>query len=322
MNGKGRLSVHLELGWKRVQQALHFLIPVLFCLALATVTGCTFQDVIYLQNVEVQGPASQPPIHVTAKDSGVKSVYLKPHVSVNTRTSLSGSLSPQYSGQIPSTLPDFQRKGLSWKLPSVQCGFDLDYAFSDSKALMFGISQSVISQRSLWDGYVGIGFFGREENSAVRLDLGVQLQEVAYDAATVLVRTETPLWGKPSTQTCYYVDSDKDTHVNFFATVTFNSIHDDWLANLFFQAGLSTQKLTNYSPHNSVTLDPFLNTHIESDQRAESSAFWLYAVPGVYFNVGKSNRVLLGVRTAYQAGVENANPSVLFSPVLQFDWKL
>jgi hypothetical protein len=322
MNGKYRLFIELDLARKRAGQALHSLVWPALCLALATVTGCTFQDVIYLQNVEVQGPASQPPIHVTAKDSGAKSVYLTPHVSVNTRTSLSGSLSPQYSGRVPETQPAFQRKGLKWNLPKVQFGFDLDYAFSDSKALMFGISQSVISQRSLWDGYAGIGFFGREENSAVRLDLGVQLQEVAYDAATVLVRTETPLWGKPSTQTCYYVDSDKDTHVNFFATVTFNSIHDDWLANLFFQAGLSTQKLTNYSPHNSVTLDPFLNTHIESDQRAESSAFWLYAVPGVYLNVGKSNRLLLGLRISDQVGIENANPSVLFSPVLQFDWKL
>jgi hypothetical protein len=322
MNGKSRLSVHLRVGWKRVQQALHFLIPVLFCLALATVTGCgTVQDVIYLQNVEVQGPASQPPIHVTAKDSGAKSVYLTPHISINPKTFLSGSLNPQYSGRVPDTLPDFRRKGLNWQLPKVQFGFDLDYAFSDSKALMFGISQSVISQRSLWDGYAGIGFFGREENSAVRLDLGVQLQEVAYDAATVLVRTETPLWGKPSTQTCYYVDSDKDTHVNFFATLTFNSIHDDWLANIFFQAGLSTQKLTDFSPRNYVTYNVFY-TYIRTDERAESSAFWLYAVPGVYFNVGHSNRLLLGVRTAYQAGVENANPSVLFSPVLQFDWKL
>jgi hypothetical protein len=284
--------------------------------------GCgTVQDTIYLQNVEVQGPAGQPPIHVTAKSTGEKSVHVTPHVSINARTSLSGSLSPQYSGRVPDTLPSFRRKGLNWNLPKAQFGFDLDYAFSDSKALMFGISQSVISQRSLWDGYAGIGFFGREKNSAVRLDLGVQLQEVAYDAATVLVRTETPLWGKPSTQTCYYVDSDKDTHVNFFATVTFNSIHDDWLANPFFQAGLSTQKLTDFSSRNS-RVESGLYTYIRTDQRAESSAFWLYAVPGVYFNVGKSNRVLLGVRISDQVGIENANPSVFFCPVLQFDWKL
>jgi hypothetical protein len=322
MTAKGRLSVRLELGWKRVQQALHFLVPVLFCLTLAMVAGCgTVQDVIYLQNVEVQGPASQPPIHVTAKSTGEKSVYVTPHVSINTKTSLSGSLSPQYSGRVPDTLAAFQRKGLNWKLPSVQFGFDLDCALSDNLALMLGLGQQVIDQRSLWDGYAGIGFLGREENSAVRLDLGLQLQEISYDAATVLVRTETPLWGKPSTQTCYYLDTDKDTHLNFFASFTVNSTYDDWPANLFFQAGFSTQKLTDFSPRNSRVETGFY-TYIRTDQRAESSAFWLYAVPGVYFNVGQSNRLLFGVRTAYQAGVENANPSVLFSPVLQFDWKL
>jgi hypothetical protein len=322
MNRKEHLLGSLESTGRRLQRALHFLIPVLFCLVLVIVAGCgTVQDVIYLQNVEVQGPASQPPIHVTAKGTGEKSVYLTPHVSINTKTSLSGSLSPQYSGRVPDTLRDFRRKGLNWQLPKVQFGFDLDIGLSDSKALMFGVSQSVSDQRSLWDGYAGIGFFGREEHSAIRLDLGVQLQEISYDAATVLTRTQTPLWGKPWTQTCYYHDIDKDAHLNFFATFTVNSIHDDWLANPFFQAGLSTQKLTDFSPRNS-RVESSLYTYIRTDQRAESSAFWLFAVPGVYFNVGQSNRLLLGVRTAYQAGLENANPSVLFSPVLQFDWKL
>jgi hypothetical protein len=285
--------------------------------------GTTVQDVLYLQNVEVQGPASQPPIHVTTKNTGAKSVYVTPHFSINPKTSLSGNLSPQYSGQIPSTLTDFQRKGITWKLPSLQLGFDLDYAFSDNKALMLGVGQSVINQHSLWDGYAGIGFFGGEGNSRVRLDLGLQFQQLSYNAATVLTRTETPLFGKTSTRTIYFVDSGKDTHVNFFASFTINSAYDDRFTNFFFQAGLNTQKLTNYSPHTSVTpVFPFLTTYVESDQRAESSALWLYAVPGVYFNVGKSNRLLLGVRTSYQVGIGSANPSVFFSPVVQFDWKL
>jgi hypothetical protein len=284
--------------------------------------GCgTVQDTIYLQNVQVQGPASQPPIHVTTQSKGSNGVYLTPHVSINSRTSLSGSLSPQYSGRVPDSLSAFQRKGLDWRLPSVQFGLDLDCGLSDNVALMLGLGQQVVDQRSLWDGYAGIGFRGRGENSAVRLDLGVQLQEVSYDAATVLVHTETPLWGGPSTQTAYFVDSDKDTHVNFFASFTVNSTRDDWPTNLFLQGGLSTQKLTNFSPRNSRMESSFY-TYIRTDQRAESSAFWLFAVPGVYFNVGESSRLVLGVRISDQVGIENANPSVLFSPVLQFDWKL
>jgi hypothetical protein len=322
MNGKYHLFIDLDLARKRAGQALRSLIWLALCLTVAMVAGCgTVQDVIYLQNVEVQGPASQPPIHVTAKSAGEKSVYVTPHISINPNTSLSGSLSPQYSGRVPDTLPDFRRKGLNWQLPKEQFGFDLDYAFSDNKSLMFGVSQSVINQRSLWDGYAGIGFFGREENSAIRLDLGVQLQEISYDAATVLERTTTPSWGRPWTETYFFLDTDKDTHLNFFATVTFNSIHDDWLANPFFQGGLATQKLTDFSPRNSK-VETGLYAYIRTDRRAESSAFWLYAVPGVYFNVGQSNRLLVGVRISDQVGLDNANPSVLFSPVLQFDWKL
>jgi hypothetical protein len=250
-------------------------------IASMLMVGCgTVQDTIYLQNVEVQGPVSQPPIHVTTKSTGSKSVYLTPHISINNKTSLADSLSPQYSGRVPDTLSAFQRKGLNWKLPSVQFGFDLDCALSDNAALMLGLGQQVIDQRSLWDGYAGIGFLGRGENSAVRLDLGMQVQEISYDAATVLVHTETPLWGRPSTQTAYFVDSDKDTHVNFFASFMVNSTRDDWPANLFFQGGLSTQKLTDFSPKSEVVQTGFY-TYIRSDQRAESSAFWLYAVPGV-----------------------------------------
>jgi hypothetical protein len=291
-------------------------------IALMLMVGCgTVQDTLYLQNVQVQGSTSQRPIHVTAKSTDGKSVYVTPHISINTKTSLSGSLSPQYSGRIPDTLSAFQRKGLNWRLPSVQFGLDLDCGLSHNVALMLGLGQEVVNQRSLWDGYAGIGSLGRGENSAVRLDLGVQFQEVSYQAATVLVHTETPLWGKPSTQTAYFVDSDKDTHVNFFASFTVNSTHDDWPANLFFQGGLSTQKLTDFSPKSEVVQTGFY-TYVRSDQRAESSSFWLYAVPGVYFNVGQSNRLLLGMRISDQVGIENANSSVFFSPVLQFDWEL
>jgi hypothetical protein len=281
--------------------------------------GCgTVQDTIYLQNVQVQGSASQPPIHVTTQSKGV---YLTPHVSINSRTSLSGSLSPQYSGQVPAALPAFQRKGLDWSLPSAQVGLDLDCGLSDNAALILGGSQSVVNHRSLWDGYAGIGFFDRDENSAIRADIGVRLQEVSYDAATVVERTTTPLWGKPYTETCFFLDSDKETHLNFFATGTFNTIHDDWLVNPFFQAGFSTQRLTDFSPRNSRVETSF-GTYIRTDQRAESSAFWLFAAPGVYVNVGQSSRLVLGVRISDQVGIENANPSVLFSPVLQFDWRL
>jgi hypothetical protein len=284
--------------------------------------GCgTVQDTIYLQNVQVQGAVSQPPIHVTTKSTGGKSVYLTPHISINSKTSLSGSLSPQYSGRVPDSLSAFRRKGLNWSLPSVQFGLDLDCGLSDNMALILGGSQSEVNHLSLWGGYAGIGFFDRDENSAIRADLGVQLQEVSYDAATVLERTTTPFWGNPYAQTFFFLDTGKETHLNFFATGTFNSIHDDWVLNPFLQAGFSTQKLTNFSPRNS-RVESGLGTYISTDLRAESSAFWLFAVPGVYVNVGQSSRLLLGVRTAYQAGVENANPSVLFSPVLQFDWKL
>jgi hypothetical protein len=286
------------------------------------VVGCgTVQDTIYLQNVQVQGSESQPPIHVTTKSTGSKSVYLAPHISINSNTSLSGSLSPQYSGQVPTTLPAFQRRGLNWSLPSVQFGLDLDCGLSDNMALMLGGGQSVVNDRSLWDGYAGIGFFERDKNSAIRADLGIQVQEISYDAATVVERTTTPLWGNPYTERCFFLDTDKETHLNFFAAGTFNSIHDDWLVNPFCQAGFSTQKLTNFSPRNS-RVESGLGTYIRTDLRAESSAFWLFAVPGVYFNVGQSNRLLLGVRISDQVGIENANPSVLFSPVLQFDWKL
>jgi hypothetical protein len=308
---------------KRFQQAQRLLIPVVFCVAGAMMNGCNIgvQDVLSLQHVEVNGPASQPPIHVAAKSGGEKKVYVTPRLSLNPTSSLSGKVSPQYTGKVPDTIPDFKKKGLDWNFSRLQFGFDLDYAFSDGKAFMCGLSQSVANQQSLWGGYAGIGFFGGE-NTPVRLDLGLQFQEISYRAATVIERTETPLFGRTTTSTYYFVDKDKDVHVNFFASFTVNGVSNDRVANPFFQAAVSTQRLTSFSPGQSkVDLDPFF-AYTRTDQRAESSTFWFHATPGVYFNVGESNRVLLGLRLSTQSGIDNANPGFVISPVLQFDWTL
>ena len=285
--------------------------------------GCgIIKDEIYLQNVEVAGSLSQLPIHVTDADMQKKTFHVSPHISVSTQKSFITSLERQYSEPIPDSLVDFQHKGLQWNLPSVRFGVDLDYAVSDNATLMGGISTSVGNERQFMSGYGGIGLFTPDTGLSARLDLGLQYNEMSYRSATILERTTTTFGGSSSKQVVYFLDRGKESHINFFASLTINSSNVNQFINYFVQFGVAPQTVTSFTPKEVITQYPYGVTHIVSDQRAESSVVWLSAVPGVYFSVGQSRRVVLGVRFLKDVLSESSEPGVLWIPMVQFDWGL
>jgi len=107
-------------------------------ISVAMFSGCTVvKDEIYLQNVELNGTLSQLPVHITDAEMKKNAFHISPHISVNTqKTFTTPKLGSRYTGQIPDTLSDFQRKGLQWNLPIVRFGIDFDYAVSDHIAFM------------------------------------------------------------------------------------------------------------------------------------------------------------------------------------------
>ena len=289
-------------------------------------SGCaTIKDEIYLQNVELEGTLSQLPVHVTDADMKKKKFYVSPHISVNTRkTYTTSNLGRRYGGQIPDSLRDFQRKGLQWNLPTLKFGLDIDYAVSDKVALMVGVASSTGKEGQFTGGYGGLGFYAADTTVGFRLDIGLQYAENLYRGASILVRTTTSYGGSSSQDVVYFVDRGRESHFNLFTNLTVNSSNRNWLFNYFIQIGLSPQTLTSFTPTEAITTYPFGVTHIVSDQRAESSVTWLSVVPGFYFPIGESRRIVLGVR--FQSDISNIPESteagILLIPMVQFDWGL
>lgn len=284
-------------------------------------SGCvTVKEEIFLRNVEVGGPVSQPPVHITDEDMKSKTFNISPFVSVSPQRSMTTSLERQYRGTIPDTLVDFQRTGLQWDVAPVRFGLDLDFAASGSVALMGGIFTSIGKERQFLAGYGGIGLFNADTAVGLRLNVGVQYNEMSYTGATVLVRTITTFGGSSSQDTTYFLDRGKESHINLFADLTLNTSNRSWPVNYFIQFGVSPQTIASFTPSQSVAQYPF-GTRIVSDQRVASSVLWISAVPGIYFSIGQSRRVVLGVRLLKDVLSETSSPDVLVIPMMQLDWR-
>lgn len=281
-----------------------------------TFSACvTVQDELFLRNIEVEGSPSQPPVHVTASDMQEKSLYASPHVSVSSG-SMSTSLERQYKGSVPDSVADFQPQGLSWELPRVTFGFDLDYAATNSLALSGGISASVGKGRQFTSFYGGLGLYSASPKTSIRFDVGAQYVDIQYRGATVILRSVS---GGPQ-DTIYYLDQGKEFQFNLYANLTLNSTNQDESLNWFVQIGISPQALTSFVPNRDVSAGP--GPYVVSDQRAESSVFWLSATPGVYFTLAENRRLLLGVRLMRELLSESSKPGLIVIPMLQLDWSL
>jgi len=107
-----------------------------------------------------------------------------------------------------------------------------------------------------------------------------------------------------------------EDHINVFASMTLNSSNRDSFTGWFLQVGIVPQELTEFKPRETITN---AGTSIVSDQRAESSVFWLSGMPGLSFNVGSSQRILVGLRLMYDLSGGSMEPGMLMSPMVQFD---
>jgi hypothetical protein len=284
--------------------------------SLLLLSACvSVKDELFLRNIEVDGSPSQPPVHFTSADAKKGDVTVSPQLSIGSGT-VTTSLDPQFEGQVPDSLPDFKIKGLSWNMPRVTFGLDLDYAASNSFALNGGVSASISTGRQFTSLYAGIGLFSADPVTSVRFDVGVQYVDVQYTGATVVLRTI----GSGPQDTIYYLDRGKEFQFNMFANLTINSSDADRGLNWFVQIGISPQTLTNFVPEDDVLTTS--STYVRSDQRAQSSVFWISATPGFTFSLGENRRLLLGARFLKEVLSESSQPGVVIIPMVQFDWRL
>lgn len=289
---------------------------IIFSTTIFLLSACvSVKDELLLRNIEIEGSPSQPPVHFTSADAKEGDVTVSPLLSIGSGT-VTTSLDPQFEGQVPDSLPDFKSKDLSWNMPRVTFGLDLDYAVTNSLALNGGISASIRTGRQYTSFYGGIGLYSADPSTSVRLDIGVQYLDIQYTGATVILRTI----GSGPQDTIYYLDRGKQFQLNMYANLTVNSSKPDQAVHWFVQIGINPQTLTNFIPEQDVWTTS--TTYVRSDQRAQSSVFWISAAPGFSFNVGENKRLLVGARFLREVLSESSKPGVVIIPMVQFNWRL
>jgi hypothetical protein len=324
---------------------------VLFILA-SLLTGCTTTEyTLYLQDVNIKGPVSQPPVHIT-NNNMEKRLRISPHITFDAGSNrtlagqLDGHSNVDARGRYrvdtiinsnntvsfretagANTMP-FTGKNLHWTTPSSSFGVDVDYTMSNHWALSLGTTYSTVEGNGLWGYRFGLGLFSEQANSALRVDGGVSWQELLYTASTAIVKRRGEV-ATPNDEVGFFRDKGKSMPMDFYGALTFNTKHQDWFTNIFFQVGLSKQSLAKFKPSVvepvffplpfPVPPTPLVVVH---DQRAEFSSTSLVITPGVYFDFDPTVRVLVGARINHQTQIKESSPDTMVLPFLQLDWML
>jgi len=287
-------------------------------LCLFLLISCTtIKQTLYLQQAEVYGPISQPPIHLT-DSSDTPSVTFSPKLSYNTKKTLTGNVSQRTGFTVSDTIFVPSENSLIWNMSTVYAGLDIDLILSRKFAISLGVNYSSQSNFESWGGIVGIGFFDYNKGSAFRFDVGLNIQSMSYDAYTV-VSTVTTGFGETDEYIAYYNDVGKSTSFNPYANFTYNTAYKSWPVNLFINAGYSIQTLFNFEPRTSYYA---FGTFTVTDLRGKATAGFFNFTPGIYFFLGESNRILLGSRFFLETQINGADPTLFILPMIQFDFRL
>jgi len=305
------------------------------CVPSTTVTR------IYLQEVEVHGPMNSSPVHIT--DSSQTSITISPRIAFNTKNTLTGKIDDHtlvndqgffqvdtiYNGDGTFSFQEspgankyqYEENNLTWYAPDITASLDFDLKISKSFAFFVGGNYSVVKQKPIWGALFGIGLMGTGENAAFRFDVGLNIQEIPYNAYTIVSVTTTNSSGSINYVTDYY-DISKKTQFNPFAAITVNSFNKDWLFNIFFNAGYRSQSLVNFTPEDQVYHNPYYygDVYVTEDLRGEATAGIIDLTPGIYFNFGDSGRIILGAKFNWIVQIEDLDNSFEVLPMLQFDF--
>ena len=186
-----------------------------------------------------------------------------------------------------------------------------------------GINYSSTNNRNVWGGNLGLSGLLTTGKIGLRLDAGLHIQEISYDAYTVeIIQTGN------NEYVVFYHDIGKSTHWDPFINLSINTVSPNAFINFFLNLGYCQQTLVGFTPEDKDETYYgdykffYYEGHREivEDLRGEASASYLNLTPGVFFRVGKSCRILLGVRFYFDNGLDNATVSSFILPMMQVDF--
>ena len=321
-----------------MQPAVRFTFSLLLVLwGAILLVGCTITQQAYLQDIKVSGPMYQPPVTLAGHDSA-GAFRISPRFTLNPRRTLTGTAeghSPVgqngqfnvdtvkgsggwYLAEHPGNTMTFSGKNLEWDLPNYDVGLDAQYYMNNTVVWSFGVNFASSGDQSQFGGTLGLGFVGRGRGAAFRLDGGIHIQSITYDAETLVRTTTTSIFGPSTEEIGIFRDRTSDTHVDYFGSFTVNSTVENWPFDLVLNVALAKETLASFNPHTTVLEGPFIYYSF-TDFRADVSVTVLSINPAISINLGESQRLQAGVRFTTWTDLQGGDPSNLIQPFVQFD---
>lgn len=293
-------------------------IKILFAISFSFLfIGCaTVTETLYLREAEVAGPLTPAPIHIT-DTTDIPSITISPTFSYNTKKTFTGDIGEYttlFSYDSSFTPSD---NSLEWYVASVNAGVNFDLKILRGFALTFGVNYSGQDNFDAWGGNFGIGFFSYQEGIAFRMDAGLQIHSMKYDAYTVSKVVIDNLFGSDETYISYYHDIGESTHFDPYVTLTFNTAFKNWPVNMFINGGYVVQTLFSFIPETYYYSYPLYQ---KTDKRGSKTAGFIALTPGIYFNVTEVTRVAAGCSFYFETQINDANPNLFILPMMQVDF--
>jgi len=279
--------------------------------------GCaTVTETLYLREAEVAGPLTPAPIHIT-DTTNIPSITISPTFSYNTKKTFTGNITEFTSLYALDTTYIPLDNSLVWNVASVNAGVNFDIKVLRGFALTLGINYSGQPNFDAWGGNLGIGFFSISKGVAFRMDAGVQIHSMQYDAYTVSEVVVENIFGSDETYISFYRDRGESTHFDPYITLTFNTAFKTWPVNIFINGGYVVQTLFSFTPKTSYYYYP---AYQKTDKRGSKTAGFIALTPGIYFNVTEVTRVAAGCSFYFETQINDANPNLFILPMMQVDF--
>jgi len=313
---------------------------LIFCILLIYfLQGCiTINKTIYLQNVKIDSPIKAPPLNIT-KDKQNEKATISVGVNFNNTKSIQGIVGEHSkvnnSGffQVDTVVVNGQRtykdagtniynyneNNFEWNQSNFSMFVNADMRLSRAFAFSIGLNYAIQNQRSLYGGNFGFGIYSEEPYGALRIDFGLDWQQVLYDASSVVV-TDISGGGINSSSVAFFEDEDINTNFNPYVSLTYNSKYEDAPINFFIYVGYFTQTLISYSPSTPSKSYYSLQTTVYTiDKRGDATAGFFNLTPGLYFTLPGNSRINLGIRILKETQIESSSKSLFIIPVFQYD---
>lgn len=309
---------------------MKILLPLAALFMAMLLTSCASQSV-YLQNLTVEGPQVQAPLFIT-KDNKAGEFRVVPRFAINTGQTLVGratghsNVNAQGVHQVDTVISNgvttyiernnantktFQGRNFLWTPTKWSASLDFEYLATDMIALVGGVNYSSTTTQGFLGANFGAGFLFEGKYVAVRVDLGAHVSSVAYDVSYIVPNPPLAL-GPREREVQFFREKRKATEANGYGAFTINSIADHWPLQFFTQLTINRQTI--------VHIDKRVPNAAESTVLQSVSYFII--TPGLYFDLSPKSRMLVGVNLRDETELLEADPGVLISPFVQFEFGL